>query len=277
MGSFAAVKRYLGPADAMRDWLLKARTSSGGRGVAAASQRIRIRGHYFQKRLRGDAVSGVFVGTPERCRFIGASRQLVGEDWLHAESFQYCGSIGPLAISNSLREKWEAIGHTLWSAAPLRGVFGVDAIATTAGPVAVEVNPRYPASAEVFELACGELIVAEHLEAFGERCSVPAVRTAGGIIGKAVYFAPRSFSFPPSGPWDDELEQDMDLWRVPRFADVPWPKTTMRQGEPVLSVLTCGANLADCLRSLRLAARRLDGLFDRPRPKSPGRPRDISG
>jgi predicted ATP-grasp superfamily ATP-dependent carboligase len=276
-GAFAAVKRSLSRGDVPRGWLIKPRRGSGGLGVAVADRRSCGRGQYFQTRHRGRSLSAVFVATQRQCRLVGVSRQLVGEPWLHAGPFQYCGSIGPLAIPAAWVQRCDAIGHALADRAGLRGTFGVDAIDAGGGPIAVEVNPRYVASVEVLELGGGTSILGKHLRAFGLPRRWQAGRPAEGIIGKAVYFAPRSFAFPATGPWDGELDREFDPWRVPRFADVPWPNTAFRPGEPVLTVLTRGPTVAACLQALRSAARELDVRFSRPRRKSPRREPDVSG
>src|SRR5207249_9264748 len=97
----------------------------------------------------------VYVGAERHgnpfAAFLEVTRQLVGEPWLHAAPFHYCGSIGPLPLSESLWRKFWRIGTVLAKAFRLRGLFGVDCVLRDGIPWPVEVNPRYPASVEVLE------------------------------------------------------------------------------------------------------------------------------
>ena len=81
--------------------------------------------------------------------------RFVGEPWLHARPFHYCGSIGPIEMlpdldCNRVAVAWQ---ETLRVGCGLRGLFGVDFILGNDQPWPVEVNPRYTASLEVLEYA----------------------------------------------------------------------------------------------------------------------------
>lgn len=271
-GTLAAeVRRQLTPSDAPDEWLNKPLRGSGGSGIETASARSGHPGQYFQRYVTGRSVSAVFIASATGCQLAGVTRQLVGEPWLHAGPYQYCGSIGPLRLSRAILTQWRAIGSTLSAGSGMRGLFGVDAIETDAGLVVIEVNPRYTASVEVIELATGVSLVAQHTESFGHVLPMPKrVLRRPGIIGKAVYFAPKSLIWPAAGPWDGDFNPQFHLWRPPRYADVPWPGTAIHVGNPVISRLVTGKTPADCEHQLRRAAGRLDQLFGHKRAKSPG-------
>src|SRR5205823_9348697 len=85
-------------------WLRKPRRGAGGRHVGAWNgDAADPKRWYVQEYVEGESCAAVFVGDGRRALFFGATRQLVGEPWLHARPFQYCGSIGPLPCSAELQ------------------------------------------------------------------------------------------------------------------------------------------------------------------------------
>jgi predicted ATP-grasp superfamily ATP-dependent carboligase len=161
---------------------------------------------------------------------LGVTRQLVGEPWLHAPRFGYCGSIGPLVISTSEEMVWKKLGRVLVQWAGLQDWFGVDAIVRDGVPWVVEVNPRYTASVEVIE--------------YGR--SSP--------VAKAVYYAPRTITIPAHCPWETSVRAAIDD-TMPEYADIPRAGSVIRRGRPVVTIF--GEDEAE----LRGKARVLDTLF----------------
>ena len=141
-------------------WLRKKTAGAGGRHVRFASvndidQQVSD-DHVFQQHIEGESVSAVFVvdvGSPRRtCKLLGVSRQLVGETNLGASPFAYCGSIGPLDPGQYDVELIGSIGQAISAEFQIAGVFGIDFIVNSAGVWPVDINPRIPSSAEIFEL-----------------------------------------------------------------------------------------------------------------------------
>ena len=85
-------------------WLVKPLHGSGGVGIHrwSASKRTRNeRTTYLQEYLDGQPFAALYVGDGRRARLLGLTRQLVGENWLHAAAFRYCGSIGAVSRPQS--------------------------------------------------------------------------------------------------------------------------------------------------------------------------------
>lgn len=219
-------------------WLLKAMRGSGGRGVRVWRGEPVPPDHYLQQFVPGPSMAGVFVDG----RLFGVTRQLVGDPLFHARRFGYCGSIGPLPLTQSQRDWWNAVGLILAKKAGLNGVFGVDAIDGPDGLTAVEVNPRYTASVEVLELATGRA-------AFSPE-QVVGLRQVPEYIGKAVWYAPTAFQFP------FDLRTTPAPWSVPEFGDVPALGETMIAGHPVITLYASGPTESDCRAALEDRARR---------------------
>src|SRR5262245_19323824 len=79
-------------------WLRKPKAGAGGKGIAWwTGQKLSGR-HYLQEYIEGESCAAVFVASQGRASLLDVTRQLVGQAWLHAGPFQYCGSIGPLTL-----------------------------------------------------------------------------------------------------------------------------------------------------------------------------------
>jgi uncharacterized protein len=241
-------------------WLLKPRRGAGGMSIDRWDGQPLPRDTYLQRFIPGRSVSAVFVGSDTGCRMVGSTWQLVGESWLHALPFRYCGSIGPRILTAKERQIWSEIGETLTDVGGLRGVFGVDAIISDSGLTVVEVNPRYPASAEVLELA-------EGLSVLAESSHQPSV--AHAIIGKGISYAPFAFQFPGVGPWDVDLDEEWNPGRVPTFGDIPLLGESFRLSDPVVTIFATGDDEDQCLLNLRRQAQELDQLFTNCRGVNP--------
>jgi predicted ATP-grasp superfamily ATP-dependent carboligase len=248
-------------------WLVKPLAGSGGSGIAIwRGQRLTSRaanGHYFQKPIEGEPHSAVYFGDGQTASLLGVTRQLVGEPWLHAKPFAYCGSIGPALLSACTDDQLLRLGVVLARAFNLRGLFGVDFVLHEQDSWLVEVNPRYTASVEVLELSLeGTFIhlVAEHfgrgalciefIPAWGKltlQSREPSAPPQWRFVVKAVYFAKQDalYNVEPS-----ELQQGC--------LDVPRVGTQILAGHPVLSLIEVGSSVEDCLEKLTYVAAWLD-------------------
>ncbi len=259
----AAVRRpeVWGPGDRFQPgahrWLLKPLAGTGGAGIHhldpdAVRPAVRPDRGYLQQYVEGESRSAVFVGHGRQARLLGVTRQLVGEPWLNAAPFQYCGSVGPLALPADATSALERLGNVLAEGCDLRGLFGVDGIWRGGALWPVEVNPRYTASVEVLEYATGLVALALHARAF-EAGPLPPPVTAPSerVIGKAVLFARHSFNFPDRGPWSLALERPAPVDCLPEFADIPPAGSLIEAGHPVMTVFARAASPATCEAELR--------------------------
>ncbi len=249
-------------------WLAKPVRGAGGAGIRFLSAdvpetpRSRI---YCQEYIEGDSCAALYVGDGSRATLLGTTRQLVGEAWLHAAPFRYCGSIGPLRLEAGLREALQRLGTAIVEHCELRGLFGVDCVVRDGIPYPVEVNPRYTASVEVWEQATGIPALGLHRRVFDPNVGGPEPRpTPGNIIGKAVLFAQTPLTFPTDGPWMATLPNPSDVWDLPAFADIPQPGTPIEKGRPILTFFAQAGSVESSQEKLRRIAADLDRwLFGR--------------
>ncbi len=247
-------------------WLLKPRAGAAGVGIRFwdGAPPARPSRHYLQELIDGLSCSALYAALPDKTILLGVTRQLIGEPWLHAAGFRYCGSVGPHPVDEPTRHAFVSLGQVLARECGLRGLFGVDAILADGVPMPVEVNPRYTASVEVLEHATGLCALAWHRRAFDPSAPEPSLGPARGVIGKAIWYAPRALTVPTAGPWLEALQMTEDM---PPFADIPPAGQTIEKGHPVLTLLVRTDTPEGCLERLREAATTLDGiLLIRQRP-----------
>jgi predicted ATP-grasp superfamily ATP-dependent carboligase len=237
------------PAGLPRDgsWLMKSLYSSGGQGVAAwRGQPVeQLDACCFQRRMSGEACSAVMLAHAGQAEFLGTTRQLVGDDWCSAAPFHYCGSVGPLPLAAPLRAKMQQVATVLARHFSLRGIFGVDYLINGQQLIALEINPRYPASAEVLERVADQSLVAAHVRACEKpqevvEWSMPQT-AAPRLAGKCILFAQHDFTVTA------ELAEQFDAannrvapWYAPRVADIPAAGSNIRAGAPVVTLLDDG-------------------------------------
>jgi uncharacterized protein len=251
--------------DPRRRWLIKPLRGAGGAHIRAwkppapASKRPRGRTprRFLQEWIDGPSYAAAFLGSNDGAELLGVTRQLVGEAWLHAGPFQYCGSIGPVQLADAVQKTLGRLGKVLAAEFSLRGLFGVDFILHEGEPWPVEVNPRYTASVEVLERATGRPFLADHASVFG--VAGAGIRSAADrrIHGKAILFAARDTIWPARGPWEAALAQGLGDLSVP-FADIPHAGTRIDSGQPICTLFAADQTEAACLAALRQQAATLE-------------------
>jgi uncharacterized protein len=254
-------------ADVPRDgtWLRKPFRSAGGVRISVWGRHPTADSgsathYYFQRHIEGLSCSAVYVAAGGKARLLGMTRQLIGAAWAGARDFRYCGSIGPLDAPPVVASGFAEIGTVLARRFELVGLFGVDAVVNARGVWPVEVNPRYPASAELLDWAWGVPAVALHVAACeaGQLPSGPA--PARHSCGKAIVFAPhRCVVSAELGARIGENDHRVG----PTLADVPAPGTIIEAGWPIVTVLADAPDEQLVLEQLRrLAAQVLSAVFE---------------
>ncbi|MGH7225264.1 MAG: ATP-grasp domain-containing protein, partial [Gemmataceae bacterium] len=205
-------------------WLVKPRKGTAGKGIHFATEQPEdISEFYCQEYIEGTSCSLLYLGDGRRAVLLGMTEQLIGESWLNAAPFRYCGSVGPMDCGIVKRPDPEHLGDLLARTCGLRGLFGVDGVLRDGVFWPVEINPRYTASVEVIEYARGWPILAWHADIF-QREQLPSASAmvgTGRCIGKAILFAASNLHFPADGPWITELTHPLLPNEMPAYADIP--------------------------------------------------------
>lgn len=253
-------------------WLRKPRASAAGRGITLlpscaepTASRDRREPSVYQQRIEGCPCSAAFVADgPEGCRLLYAAEQLIGVPWLAAASFAYAGSVGPLTLSDADAHYLGRLGSLLARAYGLRGLFGVDLIQDAEGSYWVlEVNPRYPASLELYELSTDTAALPAHFRAtlprqdFSQPPAPPRPGAASKVWGKAIVYARAACR--AGNRWQSFVTRWRTGPRAPQLADLPAAGCEFAAGEPVTTVLVHGRD-ADSVHGLLRA--RAEQVYD---------------
>jgi len=230
-------------------WLVKPMASGGGLGIDIWTTRTQPSSNhvYYQRRVPGRSYSAIYLGSHGRASMIGVSRQFHGVD---GESFVYRGSVGPIRISAPLENQLVAIGDRIAADFGLVGIFGVDFVSHEGRAWVLELNPRYTASVEIFELAVGSSLLLEHRRVCDSEQPEQLGRPLRGprVVGKWIVYATRRLIFPELPIRTPNVDQ---LYEIPEVADVPDAGLVIDRGQPVLTVFGSGADSRQCLVSLR--------------------------
>lgn len=229
--------------------LAKTYRGSSGHGVWLVDDRKRFdrachQQAYLQEIVGDESLSAVYLIDDQQTQLVGITRQQ-----LQAEAWQYVGSTGPAdALRKShptLNASLQKLGKVLWQMG-LRGIVGVDLMIDNAHCWLIEVNPRYPASAEILEACLGVSLVEQHVKACqGEPVCLPGRQASDKTAAKQIVFAKRAVSV------GDSLAQKMLAkalagvkdWPPATgvyYADVPRAGTLIDAGHPVATLLSFG-------------------------------------
>ncbi len=247
-------------------WLLKPLRSAAGRGIVRWTEDARDsetlnEPHYFQEYAEGRSCSAVFVaqGSIGDVKFVGLTEQLIGDEAFQASGFQWCGNIGPIALSVQVESVIRRLGNYFKWKFQLRGLFGIDFIHTPDEQVYVtEVNPRYTSSVELLEFTTAQSLITDHCASFEDAPPPTAPEQwtplPGQMLGKAVLYAPRPLVLQASSPPSAKIYR---VW--PRLADIPADGTSIPAGAPVCTIFQHADSLVKCREALRDQAARLLG------------------
>lgn len=232
-------------------FLIKPRRGAHGRGVRFWSRWRRVRrDEHLQEFICGRPLSAVFCGGDQRAAFIGMTEQIIGDAAFGASGFRYVGNIGPIRLPIEITAR-------LWWLASIasrdllrRGPFGIDLVLAHPTPrravhsgqcYPVELNPRYPASAEVIERACRCSALTAAYKRHGGLRNAERTWTTAALAGKAIVFAQAACRAPDL----------YDFFDRDAIADVPGMDAYFEPGDPICTVFANGADRDDVLTRLR--------------------------
>lgn len=245
-------------------WLLKPKRSGGGSKVGWLDEieSTRATARYFvQQYIPGQSYSAVYVAAGGQAALLGMTQQLLGTPWLGAQGFSYCGSLGPICLSESDRTALQHIGQVLSEQFGLAGLFGVDLVRRSseqdrAAPgefVVIEVNPRYTASIEVLERSLNFSAIPWHINAC-EKGILPSSSELPAWspehpLAKGILFAKQDTTF--DAPIAEYVRSRNANPLLPTIADLPHADTPIACGSPIVTLFAFGQNENEAETELR--------------------------
>jgi predicted ATP-grasp superfamily ATP-dependent carboligase len=236
-----AIAVRLGRPPQTGNWVRKPIRSAGGQHItrlgdefAEADAGPNSSEFYFQQFIEGKPCSAAYLAAGGRSVLLGATRQIIGAEWTGASGFQYCGSIGPLALLPDAQLVFARLGEVLAREFCLVGLFGVDAVINADGVWPLEINPRYTASIELVERALDFAAIRQHVTA----CTtggLPDVveRSSDRLYGKAILYAPRRLVM-DRALLDAISPRRVSAW--PDIADIPVIGGRIEKGWPICTL-----------------------------------------
>ena len=230
--------RHARPADPA-GWLLKRPGGAGGAHVRHAGARRPPADAYYQRLERGRTLSALFLADGTRARVVGLNRQ-----WTTTARpglpFLFGGAVGGVRLPQPVEREIRARLDTLVAATGLVGLNGLDFILRGTRWLALELNPRPTATAELYDGDYSRGLFEWHLRACrGELLDRPAtpraVRAHAVLHADTAAVAEAGFVFP--------------AW----CRDIPVVGTRFQAGDPVCTVHASGA---DGERAVALLGRR---------------------
>ncbi|MDA1166088.1 MAG: ATP-grasp domain-containing protein [Planctomycetota bacterium] len=270
-------------AHSAEQWILKPQASAAGIRIcdfepdgAAPPDLDR---YFLQKRATGRSLSGLYLGSEGAVQLVGMCEQLCRGPAARASCFVYAGSLGPLSsddIPQRAFHQAQQIGSAIsnWLGAEgthFKGLFGIDFILDeNCGDLwTLEVNPRYPASAELYERAFGWPMIRWHVD-LCRRSTLPSAtylkQVGAGEYsrkhGKLIVYAERDFVTPEIVPLVERLSQNGPAETNVEISDIPQLETRIRKDEPICTLVTAQENLSTCHEVLIAASRELLAAID---------------
>jgi uncharacterized protein len=250
------------PPDRPGNWLVKPLHGAGGVGISHYSGECHrpsdLRDVCYQQLVPGTAMSAVVSAGGDSCELLGVTRQLVGLAQFGAKGFAYCGSIGPIQLSNSAQTQLLSIAEKLTERFKLAGIYGIDFVLDKEKVWLIEVNPRYTASTELIELHWNQPVLNTRETQSSRMRFESGKSTKCSFTAKAILFWNRSNSitwnqsFPLTHLVDiflnDSCSQIIERELV--VADIPQHGTVIRPGNPILTLYARGNSMDECMEKL---------------------------
>jgi len=209
-------------------WLIKLAQSTGGVGVFPMSGQIDFSENlYLQKKIDGINFSLTFLANGKELLELGFNTlwsEPLGSDIPYA----YAGAINQVKLDIEIQETAVRYAKVIVKEFELVGLNSIDFIFTGDLVYVLEINPRIPATYELYESKYGELMN-QHIEACKSRI-LPAVKSQALLRAHAIVYAPSDINVSENMTWP--------LWT----ADRPHAQDVIRKFEPVCSIFAGGQN-----------------------------------
>jgi uncharacterized protein len=206
-------------------WLAKLGGGSGGVHVRPVESGPPRPAAYYQRWEQGRPMSVLFLADGRRAMTLGISRQ-----WITPAAglpFRYGGAVGRAALPPGVRSRLADRLDALVRATGLVGLNGIDFLVEGERWLVLELNPRPPATMDLYDLDYPAGLFHWHLQA-ALGTLPPAPAPARAVRAHLIVHAPAAGVVGESP-------------RFPRWCrDLPQPGTGFRREDPVCTVVAAG-------------------------------------
>jgi predicted ATP-grasp superfamily ATP-dependent carboligase len=193
-----------------------------------------------QRQVQGVPHSASFIANGQAAQVFAVTHQLSGDPAFGAHGFAYVGNLLLPNPDARLVAQLNLLVTALTQAFGLVGLNGIDFVLDGEQVSILEVNPRYSASMELVEAACGAPLLAWHA-AGCRRQALPELpkRHDPLVYGKAIVYARR-----------DGILPDTTHWPAKGWRDVPHPGGPVQASFPICTVTAAGPDQEQCYARL---------------------------
>ncbi|MGT2474641.1 ATP-grasp domain-containing protein [Paraburkholderia terrae] len=235
-------------------WLEKDANGTGGMHIRHAAQRHAIdascAGRYFQRHQPGRSMSALFIADTHKAAIIGFNEQLIVPHG--GQPFVYGGAIGPVDVSDAVRQQITAAVNAIVQRTRLKGLNSLDFIVDGERCFVLEVNARPSATMSLYERGSNRSLLSLHVRAcagasLDADMSSAAAQTAS-LCGEQIVFADRDRTVSP-----EFVQRALNLgW----CHDIPVTGSFIAAGAPLCSVsAVCAHGTQTATVRAELAAR----------------------
>ncbi len=211
-------------------WLAKEQSTTGGVGVSPFLEKgDSFASCYLQKKISGITFSVTFLANANEIVVLGFNT-LWAEALNENMPYVYAGAINQVKLNNDVLASAQHYTETITKEFKLIGLNSIDFIFNGHSINVLEINPRIPATYELYETKSGELL-GEHIEVCKSR-ALPIEKRPVMLRAHAIVYAPHDVQIPESMSWP--------LWT----ADRPHDGEQILQYEPICSVFAGAKNSA---------------------------------
>jgi predicted ATP-grasp superfamily ATP-dependent carboligase len=189
-----------------------------------------------QDLIVGKDASVSVLGTGERALAVSVNEQLIGLRRLgRGRTKAYCGNVVPLQARPEIRARLAHVAEEMAVRLGLVGSNGFDFVVTRDGtPYFMEVNPRFQATIEAFELTTEANLVRLHLDACDGRLPEASPRSLSSC-SRVIVYARQPCTVP-------------NLHSFPNVVDLSLPGSLADRGDPICTVNSVGRTRVDTLK-----------------------------
>jgi uncharacterized protein len=221
--------------DQNEGWLLKPVQGQGGVGIRRySSDKTSESEVYWQKYQAGVPHSVLFLADGKRSQIVGFNRQ-----WATAlnstDEFIFSGIINSTELSLEQKNQISVWLDKLVPALSLKGLNSLDFIQHEQTSYALEINPRPPASMQLYD---ADLLV-RHIKACqGELFEYEMLQN--GFIAYQIVYAQQNTQIPDGFAWPEGV------------VDIPYTDAIISTGQPICSMIAHGKEPQQVLEQLQI-------------------------
>lgn len=202
---------------------------------------------YWQRHVPGTPGSVLFLADGKNLRLVGINQQWLAPS--HSHPFRYGGALGQQSLPEPVLQALKKSLKKLVRREKLVGANGLDFLWDGSHLTALEINPRLPATFELYDPDFKKGLLAAHLAACGGKLpgkkagAISAVRTYAVVhIANTTRF---SAEYPLTGACRDR----------------PGRAQVLTAGQPLCTLHTEGPTTTAAIRLLQMELNRLEQLF----------------